>query len=65
VTLSDGIYHQYVHNIKLTDGTNNVAPLDINASNNGVHFDAKLNNQRAGLLLQGGNVYVARSSPND
>ena len=34
-------------------------------SASGVNFDAKLNNQRCGLLLQGGNVYIAWSSHND
>ncbi len=62
---ADGSYHQYVHNIKLTDGTNNVAPVDMSATAGGVSFNAKLNNQRAGLLLQGGNVYLAESSHND
>ncbi len=62
---ADGSYHQYIHNIKLTDGTNNVAPVDMAATAGGVTFDHKLNNQRAGLLLQGGNIYLAESSHND
>src|SRR5262249_10518356 len=40
-------------------------PKEITASSSGVNFDAKLNHQRAGLLLQSGNVYIGWSSHND
>ncbi len=63
---ADATYHQYLHAIDVTTGAEKFSgPKEITASASGVNFDAKLNNQRCGLLLQGGNVYIAWSSHND
>ena len=62
----DGTYHQYIHALNTTSGAEKFSgPVEISATVSGVSFDAKLNNQRAGLLLQGGNVYAGWSSHND
>ncbi|HEY3789130.1 MAG TPA: hypothetical protein VGL71_09755, partial [Urbifossiella sp.] len=63
---TDSTYHQFLHAIDVTSGAEKFSgPKEISATNSGVSFDAKLNNQRCGLLLQGGNVYIAWSSHND
>ncbi len=63
---ADATYHQFLHAIDVFTGNEKFSgPKEISASASGVSFDAKLNNQRCGLLLQGGNVYIAWSSHND
>ncbi len=62
----DGTYHQWLHALDITSGAEKFSgPKEITASASGVNFDAKLNHQRIGLLLQGGNVYAGWSSHND
>ncbi len=56
---------QYIRALNITNGTDWVAPHQISGSYDGVNFNAALNNQRAGLLLQNGKVYVAWSSHGD
>jgi hypothetical protein len=59
----DASYHQWLHALDLTTGAEKFGgPVEIISPGN---FDAKLNNQRPGLLLQAGNVYIAWSSHND
>ncbi len=61
-----GVYHSYLHALDVTSGAEKFSgPKDITATNSGITFDPKLNNQRLGLLLQGGNVYIGYSSHND
>jgi hypothetical protein len=63
---SDSTYHQFLHAIDITSGAEKFSgPKEISGSFGGVTFDPKLNNQRAGLLLQGGNVYWGCASHND
>ncbi len=63
---ADATYHQYLHAVDITNGNEKFSgPKEISASASGVSFDAKLNNQRCGVLLQGGNVYIGWSSHND
>ncbi len=63
---ADSTYHQFLHAINVSTGAEKFSgPKEISASASGVSFDAKLNNQRCGLLLQAGNVYIAWSSHND
>src|SRR6267154_670200 len=60
---TDGTYHQWLHALSLTTGAEKFGgPVEIISAGN---FDAKLNNQRPGLLLQAGNVYIGWSSHND
>jgi hypothetical protein len=63
----DATYHQWLHALDLTTGAEKFSgPVEITAIVSGTNaFSAKLNNQRPGLLLQGGNVYVGWSSHND
>jgi F5/8 type C domain len=71
----DGTYHQWLHALDLTTGAEKFGgPKEITAtypgtgagSVNGVlTFDAKLQNQRAGLLLQAGKVFITWASHND
>jgi hypothetical protein len=59
---TDGTYHQWLHALDLITGAEKFGgPVEIVAPG----FDAKLNNQRPGLLLQAGNVYIAWASHND
>ena len=62
---SDGTIHQYLHAVNLTDGSSHITGTEIAASAGGVSFNASLNNQRASLLLQAGNLYIAWSSHGD
>src|ERR1043166_1738549 len=60
---ADATYHQWLHALDLTTGAEKFGgPVEIISPGN---FDAKLNNQRPGLLLQAVNVYIAWSSHND
>src|SRR6266481_1387861 len=59
----DATYHQWLHALDIITGAEKFGgPVEISSPGN---FDAKLNNQRPGLLLQGGNVYIAWASHND
>ncbi len=63
---ADHSFHHYLHAVDITNGAEKFSgPKEISGGASGVNFDAKLNNQRAGLLLQGGNVYIGWSSHND
>jgi hypothetical protein len=71
----DGTYHQWLHALDLLTGAEKFGgPVEITAtypgtgagSVNGVlTFDAKIQNQRAGLLLQGGRLFITWASHND
>ena len=59
----DATYHQWLHALDLITGAEKFGgPVEIISAGN---FDAKLNNQRPGLLLQAGNVYIGWASHND
>ncbi|MEY2430245.1 MAG: hypothetical protein QOJ40_3130, partial [Verrucomicrobiota bacterium] len=59
----DATYHQWLHALDIITGAEKFGgPVEISSPGN---FDAKLNNQRPGLLLQGGNVYIGWASHND
>jgi hypothetical protein len=68
---TDTSYHQYLHALDITKGLDKPgSPVEIVAANTAITsgsqaFDPKRNNQRAGLLLQNGNVYITWSSHND
>jgi hypothetical protein len=64
---TDGTYHQWLHALSLTTGAEKFGgPIEITAMIGGTNvFNAKLNNQRPGLLLQNGNVYIGWASHND
>ncbi|HSU54954.1 MAG TPA: discoidin domain-containing protein [Candidatus Dormibacteraeota bacterium] len=60
---TDGTYHQWLHALDLITGAEKFGgPVEIVSAGN---FDPKLNNQRPGLLLQAGNVYIGWASHND
>ena len=63
----DATYHQWLHALDIITGAEKFGgPVAIAAMIGGTNaFSAKLNNQRAALLLQGGNVYITWSSHND
>jgi hypothetical protein len=72
---ADGTYHQWLHVLDVTTGLERAgAPKEIVASVPGtgagsiggvIAFDPKLQNQRSGMLFQGGKLYIAWSSHND
>ncbi len=63
---ADATYHLYLHAINIATGAEKFSgPKEITGSFGGVTLNAKLNNQRTGLLLQGGNVYFGCASHND
>ncbi len=72
---ADGTYHQWLHALDLLTGAEKFGgPKEITAtypgtgagSVNGIlTFDAKIQNQRAGLLLQAGKVFITWASHND
>jgi hypothetical protein len=75
VQKSDGSVQQWLHSINIIDGTDaGAGAVRIQASvagdgrgsvNGQISFDERLQNQRAGLLLSGGIVYVAWGSFSD
>jgi hypothetical protein len=59
----DDGYHQRLHRISLTSGAEmDGSPVDINVSVGNTPFTPLINNQRPGLALANGNVYIAWSS---
>jgi hypothetical protein len=71
----DGSYHQYLHALDIATGSDRAgSPIEIAATvpgsgqdsvNGQITFNPKTQNQRAALLLQNGNVYIAWSGHND
>jgi len=60
---TDGTYHQWLHALDTSTGAEKFSgPKEIISAGK---FDPKLNNQRPGLLLQAGNVYIGWASHND
>jgi hypothetical protein len=63
---TDGTYHQYLNALDITTGAARTnSPKEITATNSGITFDPKLQNQRSALTLANGNIYLAWSSHND
>jgi hypothetical protein len=71
ITTSGGVTHFRLHAINLADGTPRQQPVEITGSvaGNGagstggrITFDAKFQNNRPGLLLSGGRLYLAFAS---
>jgi hypothetical protein len=72
---ADGSYHQYLHAVDITTGSDRAgSPIEIAATfpgngpdsvNGKITFNPKMQNQRSGLLLQNGNVYIAWGGHND
>jgi len=68
---TNNVFVQYIHAIKITDGTESVLPVLINptipgtgSGSDGVNipFNQQTQNQRPGLLLYNGTVYVSWAS---
>src|SRR5207247_8768250 len=60
---TDGTCQQWLHALDLLTGAEKFGgPVEVLSPGN---FDAKLNNQRPGLLLQAGNIYIGWASHND
>jgi hypothetical protein len=73
-TKESGNYFQRLHALDITTGQEKTSPVTLSAQVNGngngssggvVQFDAKLGNNRAGLLLLNGVVYIAFASHGD
>jgi fibronectin type 3 domain-containing protein len=63
---ADGTYHQWLRALDLATGADKFnSPTEIAATYGGSTFDPKVQNQRAGLTLANGNVYIAWASHND
>jgi hypothetical protein len=72
---ADASYHQYLHAIDVATGVDRAgSPIEIAATlpgtgpdsvNGQLAFNPKMQNQRSGLLLQNGNVYLAWGGHND
>jgi len=59
-------FHQRLHALNLSDGAERFGgPQEINFSSGGANFNPLTQNQRAGLALVGGVVYVAYASHGD
>src|SRR6185437_12594707 len=66
LTEENGIFVQRIHALDLTTGEERLGgPVAIGASASGINFDAKIELQRAALLLQNGTLYVAFASHGD
>jgi hypothetical protein len=64
-------FHEFLHAIDLSTGADKIAPVEIQATVNGtapgnvsghISFDPRRQNQRGGLLLMNGVVYIAFAS---
>lgn len=55
----------WVHRIDLNDGSEAVASVQVQASDNGQSFNSYFQLQRPGLLLQNGHVYIGFGGDND
>jgi Legume lectin domain/Chitobiase/beta-hexosaminidase C-terminal domain/Fn3 associated len=73
-TKESGNYFQRLHALDITTGQEKISPVTLSAQVNGngngssggvVRFDPKLGNNRAGLLLLNGVVYIAFASHGD
>jgi hypothetical protein len=74
-TISGGIYHQRLHALSLVDGSERTgSPVELDNSitypgncegGSSIAFDPKAQNQRAGLALANGVVYIAWASHGD
>jgi hypothetical protein len=72
---ADATYHQWLHALDITTGAEKFGgPKEITATYPGsgsgsvggiLTFDAKIQNQRSGLLLQGGRLFITWASHND
>ncbi len=63
---SDNTYHQYLHGIDLAQGGEKFnGPVEIAGSYGAHTFDPRIHNQRPGLLLLNGVIYIAWASHND
>jgi hypothetical protein len=59
-------FHQRLHALSLTDGSEKFnGPQEIAFTSNGITFDPLRQNERAGLALVGGAVYIAYASHGD
>jgi hypothetical protein len=66
LTEENGIFVQRIHALDLTTGEERLGgPVAISTSASGINFDAKIELQRASLLLQNGTLYVAFASHGD
>jgi hypothetical protein len=66
LTKENGTFVQRLHALDLTSGEERLGgPVVISASTSGIDFDSKVQLQRASLLLQNGNLYIAFASHGD
>jgi hypothetical protein len=63
ITKEDDGYHQRLHRVDLATGVEQAgSPVDINSAVGTTPFSPLLNNQRSGLVLATGGIYIAWSS---
>jgi len=58
-------FHNYLHKVRLADGSDSVPPVEIAGTYSGISFDSRYQMQRSALLMQNGRIYIAFASHGD